>query len=155
MLVNSCLMAYYDATRILYLLITKNASRDKILANMTIKNIISNFIILLLVVLLSSCAKKAEFTFKSNNISRNKLELQKVAYIIVNNVECNFCAQFVIELLKSIPGVTHAYFEKNDGDFENDRIKLVYKPDTQLPEQEIKNILTDEGFTVKSLINNS
>lgn len=109
------------------------------------------FYFVLLVFLLPSCR---QISLKKNNLEL--LNEEKIAYIKVKGIECEFCAQSALKALSKIDGVIQAQFEKNNfihinKYFENKRIELIYLPDKVIDQDIISQALSIEGFQLDSI----
>ena len=105
----------------------------------------------MLIFLLPSCR---QISLKKNNLEL--LNQEKIAYIKVKGIECEFCAQSALEALSQIDGITQARFEKNNfihinKYFDNKRIELIYLPDKVIDQNIISEALSAEGFQLDSI----
>jgi copper chaperone CopZ len=72
--------------------------------------------------------------------------------MFVEGVECKFCAQTVIDLIKDIPGVSRARYHTTDDTYQESYVTYMF--DERMPkieEEQLNAALLKEGFSLKSI----
>lgn len=72
--------------------------------------------------------------------------------MLVEGVECKFCAQVVLDLLKDIPGVSLARYHTTDDTYQESYITYLF--DERMPkieEEQLNAALLKEGFSLKNI----
>ncbi len=79
---------------------------------------------------------------------RVKQGVHKLAYLSVDEVECDICAKIVLDKIVSLDGVVSARYEFDDEEYENNKIRVVYDDSIELQKDEIQRALSQEDFSL-------
>lgn len=116
----------------------------------------------LMLLLLPACfRKKVELQLpQGRSIFPNYIKQPEPVYITVKDVECDDCADSVLEVLSNIDEVDSAdYCKKNNteianlnletkNDYADAYVKVCLKDNTELPKSVIVDLLNKEGFRI-------
>lgn len=102
--------------------------------------------------LLGGCARNREsatLALKTNkNLNR---KIIKPVYLAVKDIECDDCAQSVLDILTNCQEIDSAIFEGPLDKADTGYLKICMKPDSEFPLNSVKEMLGNEGFTLSEI----
>lgn len=108
--------------------------------------------LLILISFLPCCFRRRVTT--NTSLSAKLSKKQKPLYVAVNDIECEDCAQAVLDIFSKCGEIASADFQEADGNSQNltsNCIKICLRPDFDFPTDTIKELLCQEGFTLNQI----
>lgn len=120
---------------------------------MNISSFLKYILAFILFFIMPSCAKKANIKEKTA-YQIPSISLNKSYNIFINDVECDLCAQSVINALRGLPGVCNITYEMVNGAYDEGYVKLYLDSNIILDQSLVKQKLKELDFEVKSIVEN-
>lgn len=112
-----------------------------------ISRLFYSFFMTFFVCILSGCGARSQRI--APLVTTNHLQ----EYImLVEGVECKFCAQTVLDIVKNIPGVSLARYHTTDDTYQESYITYLFDERiSAIEEEQLNAALLKEGFSLKSI----
>jgi hypothetical protein len=109
-------------------------------------------LLLVLISIFSGCGKQQVPSVKHEVVSSSHIPLLRQFQAEIEGVECAVCAQDVVDLMKTIPGVDCADFILKNNDYEQGYVRFYYDVSSKnIDLRLLDQLLNNQGFELGSL----